>query len=259
MPSDAPIAPQPPSAQKLAWIHGYHQNATLLTICGASLLMVYMRLDLIIGAVGLRVTYPSLGIVTFWGMLLLILFFLTIWNGIPTEVSILTALAIVGLAIILQVYVILLGWMIGIVVWSIPPVISIIILGMVVFIWSWGKLRPHVFSKRLIQFFTTLFLLFTAAFCIGVAFLPQNAEFDFRGNLDFRGHHYFLGLSQGWLGDPDIPILYECNVLGIMCHEVYRASEGYYWDKQVSLVPNDQTRMLLINVDGVTKGTYKPE
>jgi hypothetical protein len=240
------------------WLQDYNRDFAFVVIAGAILLMLYMRADVLIGAVGLKATYFFLGIAIFWGMGLVILALLVVWKNLSIAVAVGVGTVVSLLSILVNIKVILVGWIIGIVVYSLPTLFPLVIAGFSILMWLGTRFQPSLFSRGLLQMAVVGLLVFTAMFCLGIGVLPRNAEFDFRGNLNLRGHHYFLAQYDGWLGDPDTLVLYECNSIGILCNEVYKSTPGGWNRAFVGLVTDEQDGTVTITVDLQDLYTHKP-
>jgi hypothetical protein len=200
---------------------GYRQNRELGVICVLWLVMVFFRLDSLIGAVGLRQYYWLCGGVTTALLIWCSVVYFILWQEGKLRFVysfVLTAVALGLLVIGAWVFVAFLG---AALVWLMP--IWVLPLGLIVslIMWGWNSLQHDVFTPIVVRIIFLLLILFAAVYVIGAASgLATGYAVD--GSVSVGDYHYFLTHPTAGepLGNETVVTLYECNSLAIFCHDV---------------------------------------
>jgi hypothetical protein len=247
----------------------YNPNICFALIFGAFVVMLFFRADDLFGAVGLRAFYTIGSIASVFVAAILILVMLSAWRKLD---AIATAIFIVLLVLAVFIFnemlfgLILVGWFTGIVIMLIPAVFpalgAVVTLSLWIFSTGFRSLR---FSPAVLKIFKIAVLIMTPLYLLGVGAYPKNAEFDFVGSESFAGHHYYLDLHHGWLGDPDWLILWQCNSLAFDCETVFQSPyhsppEQFrnLREKDIQLIPDVIAVTISILVDGEVVYTHQP-
>jgi hypothetical protein len=221
---------------------GAHSNRELAIICALWCVIIFFRLDGLIGAIGLQQFYPSLihffiviCVAGFWVLLVL-------WHAVRMEVA-------VVLGIVCTLFFSALGSF-TMVLWvgdttehtsDWTPIVGLTIS---LTIWLWEIYKPRFFAPLLLNIMTGLILVyaivstsFGGGYSLGVTF---------HESLDFASHHYYLAELSGGLESPNVTRLYECNQLALFCRNVYETDRTEIPNNHdpITLAPNDDLNTL---------------
>jgi hypothetical protein len=246
--------------KRKAWKNGLMQtpqrnqdkhNTPLLITCICLLTLVFFRADVLFGAVGLRPIYSIGGLILAAGFPLTALTLMTLWQILPPILTLILVIVFLVAPVIVPIAILFLGWFLAFaLVARISPVIFLVCLGAAIIVWLILSQYGHQFkSQSLVRFITLCLLIFAAAYMLGTAFSPENAQFNALSSAYFEGHQYYLYLFWGTIEDPNQLILYECNQLAFACQVIYRAPYGYYQVEPVSLVPDSINLTLTIQLN----------
>lgn len=155
---------------------GYSQNSVFLIICGTLFAMSLLRLDVLLGAVGLRSVYTVAGFVAFAVLALAIIVVSYLWNTISSAWSIVLGIVFIVGLLIISPYLIVIGWGAGIVVRLLPAQLLPLGLLVAIAVWIWQIRRPRMLDRLLVVRVTAGVMLFASIFALGVGALPENAE-----------------------------------------------------------------------------------
>lgn len=231
-----------------------HRFIYAIIAFGLVLAVLIFALDPLVNAVGLRTIYHPFGSAV--GVISLVLIpFVILYERIIVKGRLIYLIVLIVIGIIaatpLRYLLIIVGWFTGLITGAmfISASIIMVVFG-VVFVIIFLLSIWYTKTKSMIQAIIILLLIYSGGYFIGIAATPAYAEAEMSDRLVYNNHQYFLYLHWGWLGDPDTLLLYECNAIGINCELTYRAPSGYYRERDLSLVVNQQTNAVEVSVDG---------
>lgn len=229
-----------------------HRFVNPIIALGLLATVVIFSLDPLIGAVGLRAIYRGLGLSI--GVMSLVLIPFAIRYERMTSIEqirylIITAIIGIVAATPISYPLVFVGWFTGVGTGAlfIPIEAIIAVFAVVLVVVTLFTLNERKLVTRVL---TILLLLYSAGYFIGMGAKIAYSEAEMPSRLVYNNHQYFLYLHWGWLGDPDALMLYECNAIGIHCELTYRAPSGYYRERDLSLVVDQQTNAVDVSIDG---------
>jgi hypothetical protein len=225
---------------------GYRQNRELGIICALWILLIFFRLDELVGAVGLRHYYLLGSWVIALILLVSIFVFDTLWNDKPLFSIVLPLFIIFGCMVVVGIFVFGIVYFLGVVLARQIPS-GFIVVGLLVSLVMWwdNRFRAKDFNPALVKWALVLLTAFTIIFTLGVGFRSGG---KLVGAEHFEGHQYYLIAYGGTLGDSDTVILYECNSSGLMCQNIHPFSIRDYNDTYINFTPLPERHLLLILV-----------
>lgn len=220
---------------------------------------LFLSLDSLVGAVGLRAWYTPFGVAMGMTVLSLIPFAALYGRFSPAGriAYLLVAFLSVGIVAILLFTTrlweaaVLLGWFTGILsgAFLVRAPVLLIVTGLAfVLQFVFYRFKPRT-THRLAKRLMAASLIYGAVYYSGVAAWPPYAEAEISAHMVHANRQYFLYLWYGWLGDPDYLALYECNDLGYACQVMYEAPPGHYRGSQLALVVDEQTQQVSVQID----------
>lgn len=234
------------------YLNTVHRFVNPIIVLGLLTTVIIFGLETLVGAVGLRAIYRGLG--TAVGLMSLVLIPFAIRYERMTSVEqrrYLIITVIIGLiaATPISIPLVVVGWFTGVGTGAlfIPVEIMIAVFTGVLTLIILFTLHEHKLVARVL---TVIALLYSAGYFIGMGAKIAYSEAEIPRRLVHNGKQYFLYLHWGWLGDPDTLLLYECNAIGTNCELTYRAPSGYYRERDLSLVVDQQTDAVEVSVDG---------
>ena len=242
-----------------------NQNAIFFLITLLIGIMIFFRLDVIIGAIGLQEVYPILNRVVFMTLIIIMLYLLMIWYKIKVAVGYLLILVVFyfsfmddlpirGAELIIATLQIILPTS-----WLLFAFIAVII------IWFITNRFKFTIPNAIIIFVAIMSLFFASFYVLGSGGREMDNYDTFLETIEFADHVYYLSRYCCWDSALGRSLkLYECNSVAIFCEEVFNDwdvyEEWYRWDDEldVHLQPDSQTNQLNIIVDGEILYQHKP-
>jgi hypothetical protein len=231
--------------------NGYRQNRELAMMCVLWGILVFFRLDELVGAWGLRQYY-------WWGSLVVQIVLLSITFVLMCLWQFDSKIIVVaGFMVGLSVLSLLVdGWLclIPMAMFStftfglskLPS--SIFLIGFVISlgVWGWGLLKPHFYRTDYVKAIILIVVFFTVAYTFIVSAPYENDIFV--DDTQFANHYYHLGAYTDF-GDPEGVYLSECNEYRVYCREVYRSVVQLLYRRTARLVMNDELGTVDLMID----------
>lgn len=201
----------------------YNQNHALLYMIFAFGLVTFFKLDEFIGMAGLRPLVFFGGIASIYLIVSVNFFLFRQWKVMNEVLIILFWLTFNALMIfaVVTTLILLVGWMMIVVWMAIPAWLFPLILSVLILM----KITLEKKSIALPRPIIIVAIVFTTGLCstylLGNSAL--DAEFNRLESVNTDNAHYFLDVEWGWLGDPDMLILYDCNSFALACEKIYQS------------------------------------
>jgi hypothetical protein len=233
----------------------YNPNICFAIIFGAFAMMLFFRADELFGAVRLRPFYSIGSVASVIVAALIIVGLFGAWRIIPSTAAT-TGAALIALLVIvfneMTLSLIIIGGFTSHIASQMPPVFLAAGAGVTLVIWLLDRFKLAVAAPALLKLFTTVALVATPLFLLGIGAAPKNSDFDFIDSEASAGHHYYLEVSYGQFNDMDYLELYECSEFALACESVYFEGLAPYVDLKdydIHLVRNGEAGTISIVVD----------
>ena len=227
--------------------------------------MIAFRLDVIIGAIGLRDVYPIPSQIMFVMLLLVMIILLIKWAWSTFHFVLVSLLFCPGLILLSTSNVSLLDMIAicsAIGVYLLPTQTLLVLFIGILVIWRLVKRKLIEFSDRLLKFVTIALLVFSSLYLLGVGKeVPALFDFERLDYIEFEGNPYYLEAfcCTDSFGTGYGLTLYQCTLVSVFCQPVFEDDYvSYDVPTSSSLLIDAQSNQLNLIVDGEILYQHSP-